>query len=66
MKREFFVEQLQQAFVEPFQAHHGAVIQLHELLYRQVVFLVFKSEALGNLPLIIEQQPVFSPACEQV
>ena len=46
--------------------HDRAVVALHELLDRQRVRGVLVAEALRELDLVIEQQPVFAPAGEHV
>ena len=61
-----FAEQLQQQFVEQHDVHDRAVVALHELLDRQRVRGVFVAEALRELDLVIEQQPVLAPAGEHV
>ena len=54
-----FREQLKQNIVKRRQRLDITIISLHELLDSQAVLLVFVAEHLGNLDLVIEQQPVF-------
>ena len=61
-----FAEQLQQQFVEQRHVHDRAVVALHELLDRERVRGVFVAETLRELDLVVEQQPVFTPAGEDV
>jgi hypothetical protein len=54
------LKQLQQHLVEPGKLHNGAVIVLHELLDSQIMTLILMAELLGELALIIEQQPILA------
>ncbi len=57
---------LQQHLVEPAELHDRAVVALHELLDGQRVGRVLVAEHLGEVDLVIEQQPVLAPAGEHV
>jgi len=59
-------KQLQQAFVQAFDADSGTVVTLHELLYRQAVFLVYKAKLLGQGALIVKQQAILAAAGEEM
>ena len=61
-----FFEQLQQHFVEPAEIHDRAVVALHELLDGERVARVFVAQHLGELDLVIEQQPVFAAPGQNV
>ena len=60
------MEVLHQHFIELAQGGHPAVVLLHELFYRQTPVAVPVAENLRQFPLMIEQQPVFFPAGDQV
>ena len=66
VEQDRFLEQLQQHLVETAELHHRAVVALHELLDREREARVLVAEHLRELYLVIEQQPIFAPAREQV
>ena len=64
LREDRLAEQLQQQFVEQAHVHDGAVVALHELLDRERVGGILVAEALRQLDLMIEQQPILVPPGE--
>ena len=60
------VEVLQQDVVDLPQQQHVPVVVVHEAFDRQLPRRILVAEALGEFALIVEQQPVFAAAGDQV
>ena len=64
--QQFFLEQLQQHFVQPAQFHDGLVVALHERLHPEPVLVVTVAELAGEGALVVEQQAVLAAAGQGV
>ena len=62
---DFFLEMLQQHFVQPADLLHVLVVGLHEFFHAGIVFRVV-AELAGDVFLMIEQQAVFPSGAERM